>query len=245
MHRVACVLVAVALVFFALSGSASAQHPLTSGEYIRSADSGWLKLEHKNGKLLFSLQTVGGNCHSCGLDGRVRGNIANGDDGFSGGRPMCQLQLTAHEGGSRLDVEPLTETCHQYCGARGSLDGTYRKPPKQCTKAAQRRARDQFTVLYRSKRYAQAIDALAPVLRDCEHFLGWIDIDRVRNDLALAQLRSGSPQQCLNTLEQTLGARFRDEDALRGALPPCDLDNYGPTAAATWHNLGLCSAAAR
>lgn len=78
--------------------------------------------------------------------------------------------------------------------------------------------------------------------------MNWIEIDQVRNDLALAQYHSGEFQQCLITLSNTLAGTVKDEDELRAgngnvSLSPCDFDNYIGVAKATWFNKSLCAKA--
>ncbi len=78
--------------------------------------------------------------------------------------------------------------------------------------------------------------------------MGWIEIDQVRNDLALAQYHNGEFQQCLATLNTTLAAKVKNEEELKAGnggvyLPPCDLDNYIGVAKATWFNKTLCTKA--
>jgi hypothetical protein len=126
---------------------------------------------------------------------------------------------------------------------RAGMEGTYRKPPRLCTRAGQQAARDRFTAHYRARRHAQAAATLQPLLDQCGEFMDGIAADRLRNDLALAQLRSSGPAQCLQTLEETRAGLLADEAALRDSLPPCDFDNYLATARATWHNIRVCTAA--
>jgi hypothetical protein len=78
--------------------------------------------------------------------------------------------------------------------------------------------------------------------------MNWIEIDQVRNDLALAQYHSGEFQQCLTTLNDTLAGTVKDEVELKSGngnvyLPPCDFDNYIGVAKATWFNKALCTKA--
>lgn len=222
---------------------AGASESVAPGEYVRSGDSGWLKVERRDNKTVFSLDSIGGNCHTCSVSGLVVGTIGQSEDETLGEEEMvCRIRMAPSRGGQQLEIEPLTEeACRQFCGMRAGFDGTYRKPPKLCTRVGQRKASDLFIRHYRSKQYRQAIAALLPVLERCSEFLNWIEVDRVRNDLALAYLHGGSADQCLKTLKDTKAASYADEETLRGALPPCDFDSYVPTAQATWHNMRLCS----
>jgi hypothetical protein len=78
--------------------------------------------------------------------------------------------------------------------------------------------------------------------------MGWIEVDTVRNDLALSQYHSGDFAQCLSTLNETYAGKAKDEEGLRSGdsgvyLPPCDFDNYIDVAKSTWYNTGLCTKA--
>jgi len=76
--------------------------------------------------------------------------------------------------------------------------------------------------------------------------MNWIEIDEIRNDLALAQYHNGEFQQCLITLNETLATKVKNEDELKEGkdgfyLPPCDFDNYIHVAKSTWFNKALCT----
>lgn len=78
--------------------------------------------------------------------------------------------------------------------------------------------------------------------------MNWIEIDQIRNDLALSQYHNRESSQCLETLNATLAAEFKDEEELKAGgprvyLPPCDFDNYICEAKATRFNKALCTKA--
>lgn len=221
---------------------AQAADAVRPGEYVLSGDRGLLKVQQRGGKTLFAIESVGGNCHVCGLSGRLTGTTAQTVDEDPADADMaCRIRLAPSPDGRQVSVEPLTaEACRQYCGARAAFDGVYRKPQALCTKPGQRKARKRFIRHYRAKQFAQAVTVLRPVIDQCGDFIDWVEIDRVRNDLALAYFHSGNKQQCFATLRQTRAFDQTDEEALRESLPPCDFDNYVATAQATWHNMRLC-----
>ena len=226
------------------TGIGYAADTVPPGEYVLTGDWGRLKVEQRNGKKIFSIDSMGGNCHTCGLSGRLVGTTAETVvDDPSNGDMVCRIRVKPSPDGRQITVEPLTEeACRQFCGMRAGFDGVYRKPQGRCTKAGQRNARDTFARNYRAKRFNEAVAVLRPVLEQCNDFLDWIEVDRVRNDLALAYLHAGNSEQCAETLRNTRAFEYADEEALRGGLPPCDFDNYIPTAKATWHNMRLCGA---
>lgn len=235
--------ISVALLSLWLT-SAYAADSARPGEYVLSGDSGRLKVEQVDGNTVFAISTVGGNCHTCDLSGQVIGTTAKTvEEGASAEESACQIRMTPSTDGKQVTVVPLTEEpCRQYCGMRAGFDGVYRQPQPMCTRLAQRKSRETFIGNYRAKKFEQAVAVLRPMLEQCSEFLGWIEIDRVRNDLALAYFHSGNTQQCVETLRQTNAFSYADEEALRHGLPPCDFDNYISTAQATWHNMRLCGA---
>jgi hypothetical protein len=116
--------------------SGHAADVVSPGEYMLSGDRGWLKVKQQDGKKLFSLDSIGGNCHSCGLSGRLVGTTAETVDELSSQGMVCRIRMSPSPGGRQVTVEPLTEgACRMYCGMRAGFDGTYRKPQKLCTRA--------------------------------------------------------------------------------------------------------------
>ena len=137
----------------------------------------------------------------CGLSGRLVGTTAETvEENPSDGDMVCRIRMNPSADGRQITVESLTdEACRQFCGMRARFDGVYRKPQGRCTGAGQRNARETFIRHYRAKRFNEALAALRPVLEHCSAFLSWIEIDRVRNDLALAYFHAGNAEQCVAT----------------------------------------------
>jgi len=222
---------------------------LRPGKYIFDEDSGTLVIRKGEGKkLIFAIETVGGNGHMCGLTGVLSGARGRADT-WSGNKtvPRCDIAFSAK--GASIEVKALTaEACRDYCGMRAVFDGTYRLPPPACTDAARQRQRDSSLNLHKARRYSEATQALQDFISHCPSFMSWKEIDQVRNDIALAQYRNGEFEQCLTTLSHTLAAKVKDEEELASGqgpvfLPPSDFDNYIPVARATWFNKSLCSKA--
>lgn len=218
--------------------AASASSPLVPGTYVLEDDSGTLNLREENGRLLFEVQTVGANCHTCSLSGSVKGL-----SGVAGeGETRCLISFSP--AGSTVSVAPTTpEQCQGYCGMRASFDGKYQIPPEHCTAGAQQKSRNEFAQLYRAKQFAPARKILEGLTSECGPFINWVTIDRVRNDLALAQFHDGDIAACAATLRETWAARYENEEALKGEMAPCDFDLYLDVARSTWHNLRLCGSA--
>lgn len=218
---------------YALAGEAGNPPP---GRYLRSG--GVLTVKRApDGTLHFSIETVGANCHSCALDGTVTHGIGT----VAGDSPdeTCRIRLNTQ--GDTVEVQPLTASgCRNDCGMRASFDGDYHLPSAACTESGRRAGREAALRSYRARNYRAAAGAYAAQLGQCAPFMDWIEQDRLRNDLALAQFHAGDATACLKTLDATEAGGVRDEDALREHLPPCDFDTYLKVARATWHNRALC-----
>ncbi len=219
------------------------------GQYVRDRDSGTLTIRTDEQKrLVFEIESVGGNCHSCDVSGVIRGATGHGDSwAADGGDSKCEISFSSGRGG--VVVRPITqEECRAYCGARAGFDGTYRVPPATCTSEGRQALRDHFLLLYRTRRYPQAASTLQTLIAQCGEFMGWIEMDQVRNDLALSQYHNGKFPECVETLNATLAADVKDEEELKAGnggvyLPPCDFDNYIDVAKSTWFNKALCTKA--
>lgn len=239
----------LALMVAAAASAEAAKSEIRPGQYVRDGDSGTLTVRSDNGnRRTFEIESIGGNCHSCGVTGVIVGTIGHGDSWEADGSDSkCRISFSADR--STVAVNPITEgECRAYCGMRAGFDGTYRIPPAACTNAGRNKLRDQFLRSYRSRRFSLATETLQSLIAQCREFMGWIEVDQVRNDLALAQYHNGNSQQCLATLNSTLAAQVKDEEELKAGngnvyLPPCDFDNYIQVAKSTWFNKALCTKA--
>jgi len=242
-------LLTFAFMFATMSLAEAASPEIPLGQYVREGDSGTLTIrKDEQNRRTFEIKSIGANCHVCGVSGQVRGAIGRAGSGAGDGSDStCDISFAA--GRSAVDVVPLTrDECRAYCGARASFDGTYRVPSATCTSAGRRTQRDQSLRLYRSRRFSEAASKLRALTEQCRPFMNWIEMDQVRNDLALAQYHSGDFSQCLQTLSATLAADVKDEDELKAGkgntyLPPCDFDRYIDVAKSTWFNKALCTKA--
>lgn len=229
-----------------IESALAGQLEIRPGEYVRENSSGTLSIypDVQNG-LTFVIEATGGNCHSCGdVSGVLRGNRGYVDSSYEEGNdPACSFSFSPDH--SSIFVEG-TEACRFFCGARASFEGKYALLPEACTIKSRQAQRDESLTLYRSHRYSQSAKKLQALIAQCEEFMNWIEIDEVRNDLALAQYHEGDASHCIKTLNATLAGKVKDEEELRSGkgevyLPPCDLDNYLPIAKATWFNKALCN----
>lgn len=232
----------LSLILAATTSAEPAKQEIRTGQYIRDANSGVLKIDSGGGNsLIFHIESSGGNCSSCTVSGEIVGGIGKAESWANDGSDSnCRISFSAEH--STISIQPTTEDeCRPFCGMRAGFDGTYRSPPTACTNAGRQKLRDQFLRMYRSRQFSPAAKTLQSLISQCQEFMDWIEIDRVRNDLALAQYRNGDPQQCLTTLNTTLASNAKSENDL--SLPPCDFDNYIGVAKSTWFNMALCSKA--
>jgi hypothetical protein len=219
------------------------------GHYVRERDTGTLTVRRgEQNRHIFEIESIGGNCHSCSVTGVLRGTIGHGDS-WAGDASDSKCDISFSSSPSGIVVSPMSqENCRAYCGARAGFDGIYRIPPTTCTSEGRQAQRERFLHLYRSRRYPLATKTLQTLIAQCREFIGWIEMDQIRNDLALSQYHSGHISQCLGTLNETLAARAKDEEELKAGtssvhLPPCDFDNYIEVAKSTWFNRTLCTKA--
>ncbi len=195
----------VALISLTLSAGPVA------GTYILEGGYGTLVLAPKT----FTINSVGGNAHTCELEGTWSGEkaLATGD---LGPEDACPIKLEKTSEGVR--VTPLDdEKCRVWCGVRATFNGHYLTPPKGCGAAEVKTARDGFKKAYDAKKYPEALALLTPVLSSCGKVLDRFEVLWIRNDLAIAQHHAGDDAACLKTLEPTGDLRFlSDEDAAGG-----------------------------
>lgn len=213
------------------------------GSYVLDGDSGTLEIrKDAQGRLTFEIETY--NCYECGVGGVIQNATGHARNEYG---PQCEVAFQG--GGTTLTVEPLSDSCRDYCGAGGVFHGRYRIPPPRCTTSGRQAQRDSFLRQYRAQRYEQAAGTLEGLTAACATFMSFFELDQVRNDLALAQYRQGKYPQCLATLNQTVAGKAKDEADLKSGKSDnyfyrCDFDSYIEIAKATWFNKAMCTKAA-
>ncbi len=208
-------------------------------EYEREGGTGTLTITPAGkGMKKFGLSTFGANAHTCELGGNIKGMQGTLYDSEPG-QPECRI--TFAQKGDVIEVTTQTqEACSGVCGVRATFEGKYYLPPPACTPAASKETRDAFLVQYKARNYAQAYETLNGWLDQCSHLLFWMEADRARNDMALAQYHMKRPADCMETLARTYAAEMKTIKAVEENLPPADYEAYAVTAKATFHNLKLC-----
>jgi hypothetical protein len=223
-------------------GAGATPPPLSPGLYVTDGGWGQLKLQAQGGNLAFKIDTVGGNGHTCGVEGVLKGQNPSVTLPLNGAPgPACEVHLQPL--GPRITVSHNgVEACRSYCGARAGFDGDYLVVPKGCAPAEQNGRRQRFRVLFDSQNYVDALKEIQTLLNQCGKQLGSPLLDWVRNDTALTQYKLGDKAACLATLK-TVSVYGLSDNAVRDKYPPTDAENLLGVARATRTNLRLCNAA--
>jgi hypothetical protein len=222
----------LALATLNTMGSAATPPNIAPGEYVYEGGNGVLRI---NSDKSFVIDTVGANAHICGLEGELHGSqgvIPNSS---------CVLHFKPDGNNMRLEDNQADE-CRNFCGARAGYTGLYIRPTSACTARAIALSRKAFKSKYDQRNYDSAVDILSRVLIDCKKVINHFDADWMRNDLALAQLRSGDKAACLSTLSPLVELAAMSDEDIRGMAEPAYVDWYISIAKATRTNLKLCKA---
>jgi hypothetical protein len=235
----------IAIFLSLLCFSALAQPVLSTGQYVTEGGWGNLTLKQTGKKLHFSIETIGGNGHTCSLEGDISQQQATLEGGEAG-KP-CVIRFDKKGSGINVSsLDPLI--CSGFCGLRAGFEGLYLKEIPACVSKERAKTRQKFAQLYGKKAYAQAAAPLTALLQNCALTLDWIEEGQIRNDLAVTQYHLGQLSDCQKTLaplQASVGKTGEKlpatEQALQAILPPTDFEIYLPVAKATWHNLTLCT----
>jgi len=230
-------LLLLASVLFAAAASAAQPDP-PPGNYVIEGDRGTLEIrKDAQHNLIFAIQTIGSNCHTCDLSGIIRKGVGSTLDD----EPAFRCEVSFVKEGDGISVIPIAEEgCRSHCGARASFDGDYHRPPPSCTDAGRQKQHEKFLGLYRARRYAEAAGVLDTLAAQCTNFMNDNEMDRLRNDLALSRYHNGEFAQCVKILDLTIAGDIKNEQELKDTLPPCEFLNYLEIAKATWFNKNMC-----
>lgn len=211
---------------------------LSAGDYVAEGGSGSLRLTPgKAGAWAFSLETMGGNGHTCSLEGELKNGRAR-LDGEEEGKP-CTVTMTATLTGIDVKGTPW-EACRIYCGMRASFETVFFKPAPACKTRAVATTRKRFKQHYDRKEFAQARELLEPLLNTCARSLHWLETGRIRNDLAVTFHKLGDLAACRQVLKPLEDDARLSDAGIRESHAPLDADLYLPVVRATRTNLKLC-----
>jgi hypothetical protein len=149
---------------------------IAPGKY-QSQGYGYLKIESPdaNGTQAFSIESNGANGHICDLDGVIKKNVAIVLPDANKPEARCVITFKRKKDGAiEVETPEVNDHCRAFCGARAGFTDTYQVPSKGCDYQSVKKSRANFTKLYASKAYDQALHALEPIHRTCQK---WIDIE--------------------------------------------------------------------
>lgn len=221
--------------------AATGKEAIEPGTYIGEGGSGTLSIKRKERALLFELNAVGANAHTCNLEGEIKGTraVLEGDEK---GKPCIVNFLARPEGievGSGAGAG-TQDICRMYCGMRAAFEGMYLKPAAGCDDAARARTRKQFKSEYDRKDYAKARETLEPLIGKCAKTLHWIDLGYLHNDLAITQYKLQDFAGCLRTLQPYADDAKLSDKEIQESMPPFDGEMQVKIIRAARTNIKLC-----
>jgi hypothetical protein len=238
MARIARAVLAGAVVLFA-AAPVRAGLDLPAGQF--ATEGGWGRLtvyEGLEGRMRFDLLAVGGNAHSCALDGDIDGNLARLEPGEG---EICTVSFDTIHGGLRVTVHDGADACRWYCGMRADFVGDYFLLPDACVGDAVEVARTQFKARYDRRDYAAAIAGLDATADQCGRFIGEITRGWIASDIAIALKHQGDLAGCRERLAPYAELAALSAADIESAYPPAEAPDYARLARAVRTNLKLCA----
>jgi len=231
--------VVCALAMPAAHGRPAVQ-PLAPGEYVSEGGWGVLTLRTEaDRRLLFELETVGANGHSCSLDGEIRNGrttVADAPEPVA-----CVVRFIAS--GNGIDVSTNdAASCRSFCGTQAGFTGRYLRPLPGCDSLSRGATGADFKRLYEDGAYRDAQQHASRLLERCTPLLTWNERARWLNDLALTQYHLRQYDACVRTLQPLADDAAESNQALMDRLAPTDYENYLPIVESTRNNLRWCQA---
>lgn len=237
-RRLGLALVCVLAAPLAQAQARPAAQTLAPGEYVSAGGWGVLTLRSEaDRRLLFELETVGANGHTCSLDGEIRNGRTIVSD--TPDPTACVVRFVAN--GSAIDVSTNDlASCRSFCGARAGFTGRYLRPLPGCDSLSRGATGAEFKRLYDSGAYREAQQQASRLLERCVATMTWNERARLLNDLAITQYHLGLHDACVRTLQPLADDAASSNQALMDRLPPTDYENYLPIVEATRNNLRWC-----
>ncbi len=214
-----------------------ARNTLRPGQYVTEKGWGRLRIDRRHGDLVFSIETVLGES-SCSLDGHLEGNL--GMVKSEGSPSDCVIDFVQTGESIRVSSETTTE-CKYFCGYNAGFEGIYSTPGGGCGQDAIARSRKAFAQLYQENEYASAVEKLSPLLKNCLPTLEWEEAGAIRNELAMAQYKSGFRALCMETLAPYVEDAKKDDDSIMEGWSPAYADRYLSIITSARTSIALCS----
>ena len=239
-RRLGLALVCVLAAPLAQAQARPAAQTLAPGEYVSAGGWGVLTLRSEADKrLLFELETVGANGHTCSLDGEIRNGRTIVSD--TPEPAACVVRFVAN--GNAIDVSTNDlASCRSFCGARAGFTGRYLRPLPGCDSLSRGATGAEFKRLYDGGAYREAQQQASRLLERCAGPMTRVERGRLLNDLAITQYQLGLHDACMRTLRPLAEDAAMDNETLQNSMPPADYDSYLPIVESTRTNLRLCKA---
>ncbi len=166
---------------------AAAQEYQVANSYIMQ------NLSVENGHFRANSVSFRGNL--CDVEGKIVNNEFRDGEG-------CVVRFKFDAKGVSVGIDDSArQACQNYCGMNAYFDGDYVKLPAACTDKAQQQTEQRFQAAYRSKQFGRAVQIRQQQLAQCEPFLYYTSLMRVRNDLAVAHKNNGNKAACRQALQ--------------------------------------------
>lgn len=225
-------------LFCLLSGSSISLQAktLAAGTYLTEGGWGELRIgKARQGRQDFSINTATASGNLCDLSGIIRNHQARlGDDGRG---MLCQVHFIETPEGIKVDSNQVSN-CDDFCGLNAYFERVYLKTEPLCLKPNP--IRQKFRQLYEQKQYQEAVASLTPLLERCGNLMNPLDLNWIRNDLAISFYHLKRRDACLSSLNPLAQDAARSDDDLRNELPVLIQEPYLRIIKATRTNQKLC-----
>ena len=166
---------------------AAAQEYQVANSYIMQ------NLSVENGHFRANSVSFRGNL--CDVEGKIVNNVFRDGEG-------CVVRFQFDTKSVKMSIDDsVRKACQSYCGMNAYFDGHYLKLPAACTEKAQQQTEKRFQTAYRGRQFGRAAQIRRQQLAQCEPFMYYTALMRVRNDFAVAHKNNGNKAACRQALQ--------------------------------------------
>jgi hypothetical protein len=172
------------------------------GTYVTERSFGTLNVgkPDSKGSAHFKINALGGNNHTCEVEGVLRGTRATAE-AANLALPKCLIDIVPKDGSLQVSVpNAANEACRAFCGVRAQFEGDYFAEVPACRSGEVGKKRKEFSQRYKAKDYQNAVAALGSLMEDCGRFFDRREEAEVRNDMAVAYKNMKETGPCLEVL---------------------------------------------
>lgn len=227
---------AISVLLFS-STQSFAQSIVKPGEYISKG--GWgnavIRKEANNSRS-FNISSLSAYGHSCRVQGKINNGVSVLDAGDKSAE-KCTIKFTAKENNVEINAN---KACEVYCGESGSFDGEYLPVAHECKKSEVENVRTKAHMLYKAKKYDEALLKLEPLLKNCSETLTLLEQGWIKNDLAATYAKLNRYDDCSTVLELLKYDTKMTEKEAEKDYPPFYKKMYWPILRETEKNMQLC-----